>query len=292
MEASSCRLNLEGGGHLAFTEYGDASGVPVLFCHGWPSSRTMAELMHEAATDLHMRIISPDRPGIYQSSYQPGRKLADWPGVVRQLMDHLRISAFRIMGISGGAPYAYVTAAALPERVQAVAVVSGAPPIVEPEKHARLLPLYRRMLWLHRNIPSVLRIIFHVARPIATVAPAFRFRHLLLQLLPPLDAAALRDSAAFDACFESARRGWRGPAEGMISDAEIYATPWGFRLEDVSRPVRLWHGMQDRSFSFSTAEQVAARFPNCKLHLIENAGHYSLPIRHIRRILGDLREVQ
>ncbi|MGZ5019261.1 MAG: alpha/beta fold hydrolase, partial [Chthoniobacterales bacterium] len=62
-------VTLEGGGHLAFDEYGDPRGVPVIFCHGWPSSRSMAQLTDEAARRVGVRIISPDRPGISGSSF-------------------------------------------------------------------------------------------------------------------------------------------------------------------------------------------------------------------------------
>jgi pimeloyl-ACP methyl ester carboxylesterase len=107
-------------------------------------------------------------------------------------------------------------------------------------------------------------------------------------LLRPCDAESLRDAAAFEAVFESQRRAWRGSAEGVIADAQIYAEPWGFSLEDIYVPVRLWHGTQDRAFSVYLAQEVAKRLPNCKARFIVDAGHYSLPIRHMREILQDL----
>jgi len=107
-------------------------------------------------------------------------------------------------------------------------------------------------------------------------------------LLRPCDAESLRDAAAFEAIFESQRRAWRASAEGVMADAQIYAEPWGFALEDVDVPVRLWHGKQDRAFSFHLAEELAKRLPNCKARFVDGAGHYSLPIRHMREILEDL----
>ena len=71
-------------------------------------------------------------------------------------------------------------------------------------------------------------------------------------------------------------------------DAQVYAEPWGFKLEDVDVPVRLWHGLQDRAFSFRVAEEVAKRLPNCKARYIDKVGHYSLPIRYMREVLTDL----
>ena len=80
-------LTLANGATVALSEYGDRDGVPVFFCHGWPSSRTMAELADEAARDLGLRIISPDRPGIRDSTFQRKRQLIDWPSLLSALAD-------------------------------------------------------------------------------------------------------------------------------------------------------------------------------------------------------------
>jgi pimeloyl-ACP methyl ester carboxylesterase len=286
-------IQLDDGAIVAFGEYGDASGVPVIFCHGWPSSRTMAQLTHKPACDLGIRIISPDRPGICDSSLQPDRKLADWPRVLERLVDHLDVGEFRILAISGGAPYAYAAALDMPERVRAIAVVGGVPPIAELANAEGLLPLYRWMLALYQKRPEFLRKCFRLAGPVLSVRPPIRFRPLFLRLLMlrPCDAESLRDSAAFEAIFESQRRAWRASAEGVIADAQIYAQPWGFSIEDVRVPVRLWHGTQDRAFAFKLAEEIAKHLPNCKARFVDGAGHYSLPIRHMRAILEDLVSV-
>ncbi len=283
-------VQLQDGAVTAFEEYGDAKGVPVIFCHGWPSSRTMARLTDEPARDLGVWIISPDRPGISGSSLQPNRKLTDWPRIVGRIVDHLDIGEFRMLAISGGAPYAYATAVAMPGRVRGIAIVSGAIPIAEVGDTEGLLPLYRWMLALYRARPRLLRRLFYLARPILSLRPPVRLRPLLLKMLMlrPCDAESLRDAAAFEAVFESQRRAWRGSAEGVIADAQIYAQPWGFAIEDVRVPVRLWHGKEDRAFSVRLAEEVANRLPNCKARFIDDAGHYSLPIRHMRQVLEDL----
>jgi pimeloyl-ACP methyl ester carboxylesterase len=286
-------IKLENGAVIAFEEYGNANGEPVIFCHGWPSSRIMARLTDEPARDLGIRIISPDRPGICGSSLQPDRKLTQWPHLVERIADHLAIRDFRMLAISGGAPYAYATAAAMPDQLRAIAIVAGAPPITEVSDTNALLPLYRWMLALYRTRPQLLRRLFYLARPVLSLRPPVRLRPLVLKmlLLRPCDAESLRDAAAFEAIFESQRRAWRASAEGVIADAQIYAEPWGFALEDVRVPVRLWHGKQDRAFSIHLAEEMAKRLPNCKARFVDDAGHYSLPIRHMREILEDLISV-
>lgn len=281
-------VRLRSGAAIALSEYGDPQGAPVFFCHGWPSSRTMAELAHDAATELGARIISPDRPGIRDSHFQADRRLIDWPPLLNEVADRLGIDRYRILAISGGAPYAYASGWMAPERVEKIAVISGAPPLDELRDHGGLLPIHRRMLALRETRPWLLKSLFHLARPFVAMRMPIRLRPLLLKFLQPCDANVLRESRSFEVCFESARQAWRSSATGVMTDAEIYATPWGFPLEEVRVPVALWHGTKDRTFAHRLAKEVAARLPHCEFHLIEGAGHYSLPIRHIWEILADL----
>ncbi len=281
-------LTLANGATVALSEYGDPDGVPVFFCHGWPSSRTMAELADEAAGDLGLRIISPDRPGIRDSRFQSNRRLVDWPPFLNEIADRLGIERFRILGISGGAPYAYASGWMSPERVEKIAVVSGAPPLDGLNDLGGLLPIHRQMLVLRAKSPRLLKFLFHLARPLVALRMPLRLRPLLLKFLQPCDANVLRESRKFDICFDSARHAWRSSALGVMTDAEVYATPWGFPLEEVRVPVALWHGTKDRTFAPWLAEDVAARLPNSQFHLVEGAGHYSLPIRSMREILADL----
>jgi pimeloyl-ACP methyl ester carboxylesterase len=276
---------------IALAEYGNPAGIPVVFCHGWPSSCTMAELTDAAARQIGVRIISPDRPGISGSALPKERKLLDWPPLLRGILEHLGIGEFRMLAISGGAPYAYATAWAMPRQIRAIAIVSGVPPIHELQKHDGLLALHRWMLALYRVNPELLRMFFHAARPFISMRASIRVARGLVRLLQPCDAESLRDSVAFNACFESQRRAWRGSAEGVMMDAKIYADSWGFALEDINVPVRLWHGRNDRTFSVQLAEEVARRLPNCSARYIDNAGHYSLPIRNMRAILADVISV-
>jgi len=289
MNRALTTIPLADGRFIAIAEYGEKSGAPVFFCHGWPSSRTMAGLTDAAAREIKVRIISPDRPGIRDSSFQPERTLLNWPPLLAALADHMGIGEFKILGISGGAPYALAAAWAMPERVRAIAVVSGAPPLAELVDRGGLLPLYRWLLFFYPRHRELLRYSFRLARPFLSVKLPVRFRPALLKLLQPCDADVMRDAAAFEACFESQRQAWRASADGVMVDAEIYARPWGFALEQIKVPVRLWHGKKDRSFNWQLTRALADRFPNCAARFVEGEGHYSLPIRHMRAILEDLR---
>ena len=278
------------GRRLAIDETGDPSGIPILFCHGWPASRLQGSGFGVEARALGARILAPDRPGIGLSSPQPHRQLLDWPPIVERTVDQLGIDRFRILAISGGAPYALATAFALPTRVEAVAVVSGAPPLAQEVDKRALLAVYRWLLAAYRMKPALVRSLFRTVRPVATIRPPVWAWPFLLRFVPAADRAALRDPAIFEGSFGVYREAWRGDAQGVVSDAEVHAHDWGFRPEDVTVPVRLWHGKADRSFSWLLAEALAQRLPSCQTHFIENEGHYSLPIRHRMAILRDLVE--
>lgn len=288
MSMRSQVIRLRNGGHVAVEEYGDTGGVPVVFCHGWPSSRTMAELTHDAACELGVRIISPDRPGIRDSKFHPNRTLLDWPPLLREVADQLKLDTFRAFAVSGGAPYAFVSGWAMPERVRAIAVVNGVPPIAELTDRNGLMPLHNRMLAMRETRPRLLKALFHLVGPFAATRMPVRLQRWLMRTWHGFDAEMQRDAVAFEACFESARQAWRASVAGILADAEIFAAPWGFPLEEVRVPVRLWHGTRDRTFHYSLAEQLAKRLPDCTLRIVENAGHFSLPIRQMGEILADL----
>jgi len=288
--AATAFFELPGGVRLAVDETGDVRGTPVFFFHGWPASRLQGSAFSGEAREFGARILSPDRPGIGLSSHQPGRALLDWPPLIRETALQLGIERFRILAISGGGPYALATAHALPDMIDSVAIVSGAPPLHPDVDGRALLPVYRWLLSAYRKRPEFVRQLFGIVRPVATIQPPAWSWPLLLRFVPPADRVALRDPRVFEGCFAVYREAWRGSAHGVISDAEVYAHDWGFRPEDIQVPVRLWHGRNDRSFSWRLAEQLAQRIPRCEARFIENEGHYSLPIRHRRAILKDLLE--
>jgi len=135
---------------LGYGEYGDPAGEPLFFFHGWPSSRYHGMMLHAEAERRGLRVIAPDRPGIGLSDPLPGRGFSSFPKDISALADELGLDRFRLFGISGGCPYTLATAAALPERVRAAAVICGAPPLGSPADKAHMHWAYRSLAGLRR----------------------------------------------------------------------------------------------------------------------------------------------
>src|SRR5207237_4830051 len=113
-----------------YAEYGSPAGQPIIYCHGVPSSRVEGDLIVNASTAaaLGVRVVVPDRPGVGRSDYLPGRRIVDWPDDVLDLTNALGLERFAVLGSSGGAPYAAVCGALIPERIRALGLLGAKPP--------------------------------------------------------------------------------------------------------------------------------------------------------------------
>jgi len=122
-------IKLADGRALGYAEFGDPSGMPVLFFHGFPASRLEGIALDTPARTVGVRLIAPDRPGFGLSDPKPGRSFSDWPDDVIQLAVHLSIYDFAVLGTSGGSPYVVACADRISERLTAAGIVSGISPL-------------------------------------------------------------------------------------------------------------------------------------------------------------------
>ncbi len=284
---SSRVIPLSSGVALAIEEYGAPRGTPVFFFHGWPSAAVQGVLLHEAAAALGVRIIAISRPGLGDSAPQRGRKLVDWPPLVRALAAALGLARIRVLGVSGGGPYALVCAWALPDLVECATVICGAPPLAELGSAAGFNLAYRAMLSVHERLPWLMRGVFRLLHPLARMSAPGWMMVMLRGALHGPDKATLADPAISKMCYDGFRGAWGKYRDGVFEDAEIYTQPWGFPLEEIRVPVRVWHGTEDHNFSH-TLTGYARRIPRAEVRIVEGEGHYSLPIRRTREILADL----
>ena len=288
MTEPSNLVPIAGDRRVAVQSYGDRNGKPVFFFHGWPSSRFQGALGDEAAKDLGIHLLAVDRPGCGHSDLHLGRTLRDWPELLGALADHFGYAKFHIFGVSGGGPYALASAWAMPERVLATAVVSGAPPLAEKEDVSLLMPAYQFLLSAYRRTPGIVRALFRVAGPISRIRPPDWIWRAAMLTIPECDRVALSERLSMDRAWAGYSGAWIGHPDGVFHDARIYAAPWGFKLEEIRVPVRVWHGREDRNFRWQLAEEMAARIPNCRTRMIDGEGHYSLIMRRHREVLSDL----
>ena len=103
-------VKLADGRMLAYCEWGNPEGVPVVFLHGSPLSRLWRPDV--AVTNAAgCRLITLDRAGYGHSDPPSELSLRVWTDDVAEFADLLRLERFAIVGFSAGDKFAAACAA-------------------------------------------------------------------------------------------------------------------------------------------------------------------------------------
>jgi len=278
-------LRLPDGGSLRSYFYGVSDGVPLLYFHGWPGSGVQAALAEGAARELNFSVVSPDRPGIGGSTFQPGRRIVDWPPVVERLAEHLGWSRFHVLAVSGGCPYALATAVFLPDQVESITICCGAalPELILSREFS--YPVYRMLLTLHRKAPLLLSAGLQLTRAYFRVVPSSAAFLPVLPFIPPNDRKAVRPKSARTKLARSAGATFRNPPRGALRDATRYIEDWGFDPSRVKVPTTFYHGTEDQNIPIEAARRTAEKVPGACFVEYPGEGHYSLPLNQLESIM-------
>ncbi len=265
-------MRLRDGRRLGFVDVGDLAGRPVFFFHGGGDSRLTRHPDDAFTASLGVRLITVDRPGVGLSDFQPRRRLLEWPDDMVQLADELGIERFTVLGWSMGGPHALACASAIPHRLLSAGVVSGLAPLAEPGMLAGMTPFYRRLFGLARRSHRMVQVPLALKNRYARRDPAAYMDGMFVDA-PQNDQAiyalpGVRDNKAAGFA-EVVGAGSRG----LSLDMTIVARPWGFRLEDISIPVRLWYGSQDLTTPLFMARFLEQHIPRTELTVFEGDGH-------------------
>ncbi len=224
-------VRLADGRDLGFTERGDPHGLPVLFFHGFGTTRVVCP-PDDSALRLGVRLISVDRPGLGLSHSKPGRRLLDWPSDVAELTQLLGIDRFGIVGWSGGGPYALACARMLAERVSSVALVSAPAPLAASSEAGYLRPFDRRAVRAADRAPWVIRLaMWHWGRGQRRDAEGF-FERSVAEMCDA-DQAVLAEPELRGRMIANSAELYRQGGRGMYDEALVLARPWGFELTDL-----------------------------------------------------------
>jgi pimeloyl-ACP methyl ester carboxylesterase len=282
-------IRLRDGRILAYAEHGSPRGIPIIHCHGTPSSRVEGDLTFSGtvAAELGVRIVVPDRPGMGRSDFQPSRRIVDWPDDVLELATALKFDTFAVLGSSGGAPYAAACGVRIPDRVRVIGLLGGVAPLDDPGNFAAMSGPLRAMVRLARFAPAVLRILFRLNLR-AMRGGGTRGGERMAASFPEPDRTLLQQPEirdGFMACFqESCRQGPRGP----VWDLALMARPWGLDLAAIRVPVLLWQGERDRNVPVGHGRYLAGAISTCRATFYPDEAHLSLPRNHQREILSAL----
>ena len=264
---------------LGFALYGPASGRPLFYFHGSPSSRLEPLLLNEFGVDLeglllqsNVRLIAVDRPGMGLSSFNPQGSFLSFADDVKMLAHQLFLGRCPVLCWSGGGPYALAIAHRCPLMINRIGILSGVTRHFDASVFRQMgtNKWYFRMAkyspWLLQKLMNVLR---------------FRtFRNPIPQRLTGLadvDYKLVHDAQHLNALANlTIREACKHGAMGAVHEARLYCRDFGFALNEIRQPVHYWWGDLDSSVSAIHPETAEKNIPSATMHYRKGEGHLSM----------------
>jgi pimeloyl-ACP methyl ester carboxylesterase len=257
MPACDLNLTLPDGRRLAYAEFGDRQGMPVIYFHGTPSSRLEPLIIGgNALAAACLRLVAFDRPGLGGSDFLPGRTIGDIAKDAAQLADHLGFDRFAVLGMSGGGPYAAACAAKLPERLNSAVIVSGTWTWAEFDGAVRAPVKDALVSFVSGSLPHTL---LWPLQLLQRLPPGLsgRWLELLRTFLPEPDQAQLKEPWRLNALMAAGKEALRQGLHGAALDMHLIERRYDFDCTTTRMPVRIFHGAHDRNVGLSLVQAYA-----------------------------------
>jgi pimeloyl-ACP methyl ester carboxylesterase len=250
--------------HIYDTRAGDATvNLAVFWHHGTPNLGEPPEPLLPAAAERGIRWVSHDRPGYGGSTPHPGRDVASAAADVSAIADALGIGQFAVMGHSGGGGHALACAALLSDRVRGAVSISG------------LAPFGAEGLdWFAGMAASGAAELRAAAGGRAALEGYLASTPFDPEVFTPADHAALAGPWSWLGAV--AGRATKGGLGGMVDDDLAYVAPLGFNPGQVTAPVLILQGGQDRIAPSSHGKWLARQIRSAALWLRPDDGHISV----------------
>jgi pimeloyl-ACP methyl ester carboxylesterase len=292
METERRLVKLADGRDIEFQTTGPADGLAQVVHEGTPSGLVLNKRLAGAAAARGLRVVQAARPGYEDSAPRPGRTVADVVPDTAAVLDAIGAGSYVSIGFSGGGPHTLACAALAPERCLATASVAGVAPYAAagldflagmgPENVEEfglavrgadaLTPFLLKEAVMLREVTG------------EQVAAAFG------GLISGADAAVLTGEFADDLA-QSLHGAVRRGVAGWRDDDLAFVADWGFPLDALSGRAAIWQGDQDKMVPFTHGQWLGAHVPGARVHLEPGAGHLTMTVTAIDRILDDLLDL-
>lgn len=267
-------------------------GLPLVIHEGTPIGLVLNTRLADAAAERGLRVVQAARPGYEGSTPQPGRRVRDVAQDTAALLDALGADTFVSIGFSGGGPHSLACAALLPGRCLAAASVAGVAPY-----GAEDLDFLAGMGQENVEEFSLAALGADALTPFLEKESAVLGQVTGEQVVGALSGLISRaDEAVMTGDFaDGLAAGLRGAVSGGISgwrdDDLAFAADWGFGLDALTGRAAIWQGDQDYMVPFAHGQWLAAHIPGARAHLEPGAGHLTMTVTAIGRILDDLLDL-
>src|SRR4029453_1562910 len=264
-------IRLRDGRGLAYSEWGDLAGRPVVLLHGTPGSRLIC--LDEDATEAAGVPPPPvDRPGYGLSDPRAGRTVLGWVDDFIEFAEQLELPPCPVIGWSGGGPYALALGFRLPDRITGIGLAAAQGPFDPvPGRLEATLP---------EGAPAAFR---RLRQDYAAGVAAIEERdawfsgegweRLFAESWGDADDRVLADPATLEAMKTLIREAARQGPAGYVADHIAETLPWSLSVSEITQPVHIWYGESDEPWVPMSADYLVANIPDVMLVTYPGEAH-------------------
>ena len=279
-------IKLRNGNRIGYAIYGNKKNFPIFYFHGIPGSRF--ELKNIPLKKKKCFIIALERPGYGISDPISKFKILDWPKIVLEVANKLKIKKFSIIGVSGGAPFALACANTIKnKRLKSIAIVCA----LAPNKAKGMDKGRVGMLLNFGRKPFISWLIFNFLRMRllnGNLEKSFnKWKNKIP--LPEIDLKLFtidRGRRLMENFKEAVKHG----ITGVHRDANLYSNYWGFKLKNIKKKILVWHGDKDLTVPIITNKYYKKKLKNKKIFIKPNEGHFSICYNFMNDIIQQVSE--
>ena len=292
METERRLVRLADGRDIDVLTAGPDSGLPLVVHQGTPGGLVLNSSLGQAAAERGLRVVQAARPGYEDSTPRPGRIVADVVPDITAVLDALGAGQFVSIGFSGGGPHTLACAALAPERCLGTASVAGAAPYdaegldflagMGPEN-------VEEFSLAARGADALTPFLDKEAEGLRGIT-GDQVAASLGGLISGADAAVLTGEFA-DELAAGLAGALRNGIAGWRDDDLAFVADWGFPVAALTGRAAIWQGDQDNMVPFAHGQWLAAHIPGASVHLEPGAGHLTMTVTAIDRILDDLLDL-
>jgi pimeloyl-ACP methyl ester carboxylesterase len=269
-------LSRDDGRRVAWAEWGDPQGEPVLFLHRNPGSR-LFDPDPTATAHAGARLITIDRPGYGRTDPVDDPTRSAVASDLAAVVGDIGVDDVAVIGWSGGGMFALEAAATLGSLLRSLSLVCTPAP---DDEIAWVPDEFRGLTAEVQSDPE---------KALAAITEACSFYaenpDAAAESDPgPADAEVRALPGIADALRGMMREGARQGAIGMAADIVAGSRGEPLPLAEVRTPVRLWYGDADW-IGPEHGRWYADRLAEAQLDIVPGAGHL-LPLTNWRAILA------
>ena len=279
-------IKLRNGNRIGYAIYGNKKNFPIFYFHGWPGSRF--ELKNIPLKKKKCFIIALERPGYGISDPISKFKILDWPKIVLEVANKLKIKKFSIIGVSGGAPFALACANTIKnKRLKSIAIVCALAPSkakgMNKGRVGMLLNLGRKpfISWLIFNFLRMRLLNGNLEKSFNKWKNKISLPEIDLKLFT-ID----RGKRLMENFKEAVKHG----TTGVHRDANLYSNYWGFKLKNIKKKIFVWHGDKDLTVPIITNKYYKKKLKNKEIFIKPNEGHFSICYNFMNDIIQQVSE--